>query len=118
MCRGIFGALPASTRGSHEDVICRRSRICPLENYQGPCPFYPLHAFNFALQVSCQVRRSSSNPSSMPLTPESCSPPEHTCVNPKVLEPMVDATVITPADSLGAMLTMLNNRRGRQTSLK
>ncbi|CAN0491433.1 unnamed protein product, partial [Laminaria digitata] len=35
----------------------------------------------------------------------------------KVLEPVVDATIIAPSDCLGAMLTLLKNRRGRQTSL-
>ncbi|CAM9278328.1 unnamed protein product [Ascophyllum nodosum] len=36
----------------------------------------------------------------------------------KVLEPIVDATIITPCDSLGSILTLLKNRRGHQTSLK
>ncbi|CAM9717234.1 unnamed protein product [Ectocarpus sp. 12 AP-2014] len=36
----------------------------------------------------------------------------------KVLEPVVDATIITPTECLGAMLTLLKNRRGRQTSIK
>ena len=35
----------------------------------------------------------------------------------QVLEPVVDATIITPSDCLGSMLTLLKNRRGRQTSL-
>lgn len=38
-------------------------------------------------------------------------------VSLQVLEPVVDATIITPSDCLGAMLTLLKNRRGRQTSL-
>ncbi|CAN0047139.1 unnamed protein product, partial [Hapterophycus canaliculatus] len=36
----------------------------------------------------------------------------------QVLEPVVDATIITPSDCLGSMLTLLKNRRGRQISLK
>ncbi|CAM9574843.1 unnamed protein product [Scytosiphon promiscuus] len=36
----------------------------------------------------------------------------------KVLEPVVDATIITPSDCLGSMLTLLKSRRGRQISLK
>ncbi|CAM9584087.1 unnamed protein product, partial [Discosporangium mesarthrocarpum] len=36
----------------------------------------------------------------------------------KVLEPMVDATVITPSTCLGSMLALFQERRGRQIHLK